>query len=91
MGISGLNPKVLLLFFALLPPFIHPNLQFSATAQILSLGIIHLISCAIVYVLVGIAAKKLLSTRPQAVKIVSRISGSLMILIATILMIGQLS
>ncbi|WP_087545710.1 LysE family translocator [Acinetobacter sp. WCHA29] len=91
VGISGLNPKVLLLFFALLPPFIHPNLQFSATAQILSLGIIHLISCAIVYVLVGIAAKKLLSTRPQAVKIVSRISGSLMILIATILMIGQLS
>jgi len=41
--------------------------------------------------LVGITAKKLLSTRPQAVKIVSRISGSLMILIATILMIGQLS
>jgi threonine/homoserine/homoserine lactone efflux protein len=52
---------------------------------------IHLLSCAVVYILVGIAAKKLLSTRPQAVKIVSRISGSLMILIATILMIGQLS
>lgn len=89
MGISGLNPKVLLLFFALLPPFIHPNLQFSATAQILSLGIIHLISCAIVYVLVGLAAKKLLSTRPYAVRVVSRISGTLMVLIATILIIGQ--
>jgi threonine/homoserine/homoserine lactone efflux protein len=25
VGISGLNPKVLLLFFALLPPFIHPK------------------------------------------------------------------
>ena len=68
--------KSFIALFALLPPFIHPNLQFSATAQILSLGIIHLISCAIVCVLVGIAAKKLLCTRPQAVKIVSRISGA---------------
>lgn len=91
VGISGLNPKVLLLFFALLPPFIHPKVALSPTAQIIVLGMIHLLSCAVVYILVGIAAKKLLSTRPQAVKIVSRISGSLMILIATILMIGQLS
>ncbi|MFM2333768.1 MAG: hypothetical protein RIQ74_2615, partial [Pseudomonadota bacterium] len=88
--ISGLNPKVLLLFFALLPPFIHPKVALSPTAQIIVLGMIHLLSCAVVYILVGIAAKKLLSTRPQAVKIVSRISGSLMILIATILMIGQI-
>ncbi|MCH7334021.1 LysE family translocator [Acinetobacter modestus] len=91
VGISGLNPKVLLLFFALLPPFIHPKVALSPTAQIIVLGMIHLLSCAVVYILVGIAAKKLLSTRPQAVKIVSRISGSLMILIATILLIGQLS
>ncbi|MBH2001403.1 MAG: LysE family translocator [Moraxellaceae bacterium] len=90
VGISGLNPKVLLLFFALLPPFIHPQMELSPTTQIILLGMIHLLSCAVVYVLVGVAAKKLLSTRPQAVKIVSRISGSLMILIATILMIGQI-
>ena len=90
VGISGLNPKVLLLFFALLPPFIHPQMVLSPTTQIILLGMIHLLSCAVVYVLVGVAANKLLRTRPYAVKVVSRISGSLMILIATILMIGQI-
>ena len=90
VGISGLNPKVLLLFFALLPPFIHPQMALSPTTQIILLGMIHLLSCAVVYVLVGVAANKLLRTRPYAVKVVSRISGSLMILIATILMIGQI-
>jgi threonine/homoserine/homoserine lactone efflux protein len=90
VGISGLNPKVLLLFFALLPPFIHPQMALSPTTQIILLGMIHLLSCAVVYVLVGVAANKLLRTRPHAVKVVSRISGSLMILIATILMIGQI-
>lgn len=90
VGISGLNPKVLLLFFALLPPFIHPQMVLSPTTQIILLGMIHLLSCAVVYVLVGVAANKLLRTRPHAVKVVSRISGSLMILIATILIIGQI-
>lgn len=89
VGISGLNPKVLLLFFALLPPFIHPKMALSPTVQIMMLGMIHLLSCAVVYMLVGVAAKKLLRTRPTAVKIVSRISGGLMVLIALILVVGQ--
>ncbi|MEB6675739.1 LysE family translocator [Acinetobacter haemolyticus] len=89
VGISGLNPKVLLLFFALLPPFIHPKMALSPTVQIMMLGMIHLLSCAVVYMLVGVAAKKLLRTRPTAVKIVSRVSGGLMVLIALILVVGQ--
>lgn len=89
VGISGLNPKVLLLFFALLPPFIHPKMALSPTVQIMMLGMIHLLSCAVVYMLVGVAAKKLLRTRPAAVKIVSRVSGGLMVLIALILVVGQ--
>lgn len=90
VGISGLNPKVLLLFFALLPPFIHPDMAFSPTTQIILLGMIHLLSCAVVYVLVGIAAKKLLATRPSAVKVVSRISATLMMGIGFILLMGQM-
>jgi len=89
VGISGLNPKVLLLFFALLPLFIHPKMALSPTVQIMMLGMIHLLSCAVVYMLVGVAAKKLLRTRPAAVKIVSRVSGGLMVLIALILVVGQ--
>lgn len=90
VGISGLNPKVLLLFFALLPPFIHPDMAFSPTTQIILLGMIHLLSCAVVYVLVGIAAKKLLATRPSAVKVISRISATLMMGIGFILLMGQM-
>ena len=90
VGISGLNPKVLLLFFALLPPFIHPDMAFSPMTQIILLGMIHLLSCAVVYVLVGIAAKKLLVTRPSAVKVVSRISATLMMGIGFILLMGQM-
>ncbi|MGE8564424.1 MAG: LysE family transporter, partial [Acinetobacter bohemicus] len=87
--LSGLNPKVLLLFLALLPPFIDPQAAFSPTSQIILLAAIHLISCAAVYFLVGFSAQKVLATRPQAAMVVSRVSGALMMLIAMILWLEQ--
>ncbi|WP_353382132.1 LysE family translocator [Acinetobacter schindleri] len=89
--ISGLNPKLFLLFLALLPPFIDANSSLSATTQIILLGTIHIISCAIVYFFVGFSAQKVLKARPRAAQIVSRISGALMILIAIILILEQFS
>ncbi len=62
--LSGLNPKVLLLFLALLPPFIDPQAALSPTSQIVLLAGIHLMSCAAVYFLVGFSAQKVLGTRP---------------------------
>lgn len=88
-GVSGLNPKVFLLFLALLPQFIHSSSSWSMTIQIISLGLIHILSCAIVYILVGFSAQVLLKTRPRAAQIVSQISGGLMVLIALILIIDQ--
>ena len=38
-GVSGLNPKVFLLFLALLPQFIHTSASWSVTTQIISLGL----------------------------------------------------
>uniref|UniRef100_UPI003567270C LysE family translocator n=1 Tax=Pseudoalteromonas sp. TaxID=53249 RepID=UPI003567270C len=38
--ISGLNPKVMLLFLALLPQFVLPTLSFSITEQLLVLSVI---------------------------------------------------
>ena len=84
--LSGLNPKVLLLFLALLPPFIDPQ---AALSPVLLAGI-HLMSCAAVYFLVGFSAQKVLGTRPQAARVVSRVSGALMMLIAMILLLEQL-
>ena len=83
--LSGLNPKVLLLFLALLPPFIDPQ---AALSPVLLAGI-HLMSCAAVYFLVGFSAQKVLGTRPQAARVVSRVSGVLMMLIAMILLLEQ--
>ena len=88
-GVSGLNPKVFLLFLALLPQFIYSSSSWSMTIQIISLGLIHILSCAIVYILVGFSAQVLLKTRPRAAQIISQISGGLMVLIALILIIDQ--
>ena len=88
--ISGLNPKVLLLFLALLPQFVRPDGHWPVTLQLTMLGGLHLISCSSVYFGVGYTAKELLSTRPQAARIVSKVSGGTMIVIALILLAEQL-
>ena len=46
-GISGLNPKVFLLFLALLPQFTDPDAAWPIAAQIVVLGLVHVASCAV--------------------------------------------
>ena len=88
--VSGLNPKVLLLFLALLPQFTDPGSSWALPIQLVLLGLIHIFSSAIIYSLVGYCSQAVLQTRPSAALIVSRISGFLMIIIALLLIIGQL-
>lgn len=88
--VSGLNPKVFLLFLALLPQFTDPQASWSLPEQMIAMGIVHLISCGIVYLLVGYSARIVLKSRPLLAKRVSRVSGILMIGIALILISEQL-
>ncbi|ACC56744.1 TPA: LysE family translocator [Acinetobacter baumannii] len=88
--VSGLNPKVFLLFLALLPQFIDTTASWSVTTQILAFGVVHIISCAIIYLMVGYGSEAILKTRPQAAQLVGRFSGGLMVVIATCLLIGQI-
>ncbi|MBA1202567.1 LysE family translocator [Pseudomonas capeferrum] len=88
--VSGMNPKVFLLFLALLPPFTDPLRAWSLPFQILTLGMIHAISCGVVYLVVGFSAKAALGTRPGAAILVSRISGTAMIIIALVLAVERL-
>ncbi|WP_263258995.1 LysE family translocator [Pseudomonas oryzihabitans] len=88
--ISGLNPKVLLLFLALLPQFTDPHGTWSTSRQMLALGSLHVLSCGVIYLLVGFGAQAVLRTRPAAARVVSRLSGIAMILIAAILLTDQL-
>jgi threonine/homoserine/homoserine lactone efflux protein len=83
--VSGLNPKVLLLFLALLPQFTDPLAAWPVPAQILSLGLLHAFSCGVVYLAVGFGARAILRSRPAASIWVSRISGAAMIVIAVLL------
>ena len=88
--VSGLNPKVFLLFLALLPQFTDPAGSWSLPVQIISLGLIHLFSCGVVYFLVGFSSQTILRTRPRAAQIVSQISGIAMIVIALLLFAEQI-
>lgn len=88
--VSGLNPKVFLLFLALLPQFTDPQSSWPLPLQILLLGLVHLCSSLVIYLLVGYGAKAVLRTRPAAARVVGRLSGGVMIVIALGLIVGQL-
>lgn len=86
-GVSGLNPKVFLLFLALLPQFTSPDARWPVPAQIVALGLVHVASCAAVYLAVGRGARRVLRTRPTGARAVSRFSGCAMIAIGALLIV----
>ncbi|MEV6557739.1 LysE family translocator [Nocardia sp. NPDC051756] len=90
IGISGLNPKAILLFLALLPQFTDRTGSWPLAAQIGTLGLIHTLSCAAIYLCVGVLARTVLRARPTAARIVTRVSGIAMIIIGTLLLVERL-
>ncbi|MEV8022096.1 LysE family transporter [Streptomyces sp. NPDC086554] len=90
-GISGLNPKALLLFLAILPQFTTPAADWPLAAQLGALGMVHTLSCAVVYLGVGVLARTVLRARPAAARAVTRASGAAMILIGVLLMAERLA
>lgn len=88
--VSGLNPKVFLLFLALLPQFTDPTASWPVPMQIIALGLLHAFSCGVVYLLVGFGSRVVLQARPVAAQVVSRLSGAIMIIIAALLLIEQI-
>lgn len=89
-GVSGLNPKVFLLFLALLPQFTHSDASWPLSWQIFMLGLVHTASCAVVYAVVGVGAKTVLRARPRAARVVTGFSGAAMIGIGALLLVEQL-
>ncbi|MCW2240407.1 LysE family translocator [Azospirillum canadense] len=84
-GISGMNPKALLLFLALLPQFTSPTAPWSIAGQITAMGFVQIVNCALVYSLVGVGSKVVLRTRPTAARLVGQLSGMAMIGIAILI------
>jgi threonine/homoserine/homoserine lactone efflux protein len=89
-GISGLNPKALLLFVALLPQFIARGAAWPFAAQIVVLGLVHTANCGVVYTGVGITARRVLRARPAIAAAVTRFSGAAMIVIGILLLAERL-
>jgi threonine/homoserine/homoserine lactone efflux protein len=89
-AISGLNPKALLLFLALLPQFTSPHVAWPISAQIGAMGLLHMINCGAVYSVVGVGSKVVLRTRPKVARRVSQFSGAAMVGIAVLLFVEQL-
>lgn len=90
LGVSSLNPKLFLLFLALLPQFTVRDAPWPIAVQMIALGLVHIASCAAVYLLVGYGARRVLRTRPIAARIVTCVSGGAMILIGAVLLIEQI-
>jgi threonine/homoserine/homoserine lactone efflux protein len=84
--VSTLNPKGLLLFFAVLPQFVVARASWPATTQLAVLGSIHVAFCALVYLAVALGAARVLGSRPRAAVLVGRLSGITMILVAVALL-----
>ena len=89
-GTSVLNPKVFLLFLALLPQFTEPDAGWPLGLQIVALGMVHVVSCAVVYTGVGAGARLVLRARPSAARVVTRISGAAMVGIGVLLLVERL-
>jgi len=88
-AVSGMNPKALLLFIALLPQFTRQGQAWPISAQIGALGAVQMINCAVVYSSVAVGAKFILGSRPKASRMVSQFSGAAMILVALLLLLEQ--
>ncbi|MEV4630295.1 LysE family transporter [Micromonospora sp. NPDC049523] len=90
VGVSGLNPKGLLIFLALLPQFTDPRGRLPVAGQIGVLGLAFMVTCAVFYLVLGFLARTVLHTRPMAARVVGRFSGAAMVVVGATLFIERL-
>jgi threonine/homoserine/homoserine lactone efflux protein len=86
---STLNPKVFLLFMALLPQFTDSSGSWPVAAQIMILGTVHVMTCAAAYYVAGAGAGVVLSTRPSVVRSVTRLAGAAMVANGVLLLLER--
>lgn len=91
LGTSGTNPKALLLYLALIPQFIDLNADLPAPVQTGILGLAHLLVSAVVYTGVAFGARRLLTSRPSAARIVTLASGVIMLALGVLLLGEQIT
>ncbi|MFI6515843.1 LysE family translocator [Spirillospora sp. NPDC050679] len=91
VGVSGLNPKGLLIFVALLPQFTDPRDTWPVAGQIGVLGLAFTVSCALFYLCLGTLTRVTLHGRPAAARTVGRVAGAAMAGIGAWLLVERLA
>jgi threonine/homoserine/homoserine lactone efflux protein len=91
IGVSGLNPKGLLLFLALLPQFTRPRETLPIAGQVAVLGLVFIVTAAAFYLVLGTFAQTALRSRPAGARAVSRIAGAAMVVIGLLLVVDRLT
>lgn len=90
LGVSGLNPKGLLLFLALLPQFADRHGSWPLPGQLALLGAVFTVSCGAFYLGLGAFVQAILTSRPWAARALTRVSGAAMIVIGAVLLAERL-
>jgi len=90
IGVSGLNPKGLLVFLAMLPQFATSSGAWPLAAQLGILGVVFTLTCGVFYLSMGSAARRILDGRPALSRVIARGSGAAMIGIGLLLLAEHL-
>ena len=90
MGTSGINPKGLLFYVALVPQFVSPEASLPVPVQSGLLGLTFVLLAGVVYSAVALLARRLLHSRPGAARRVTLASGIIMVALGTVLLSEQL-
>jgi threonine/homoserine/homoserine lactone efflux protein len=90
MGTSGINPKGLLFYVALVPQFVSPEAALPVPVQSGLLGLTFVLLAGMVYTCVALLARKLLQSRPGAARTVTLASGIIMVALGAVLLSEQL-
>lgn len=90
MGTSGINPKGLLFFVALVPQFVSRDAALPVPLQSGLLGLTFVVLVAVIYTCVALMSRKLLHSRPGAARRVTLASGIIMVGLGLVLLAEQL-
>jgi threonine/homoserine/homoserine lactone efflux protein len=90
MGTSGINPKGLLFYVALVPQFVSAEAPLPVPVQSGLLGLTFVLLAAVVYTCVALLSRKLLQSRPGAARKVTLTSGIIMVCLGAVLLSEQL-
>ena len=90
MGTSGINPKGLLFFVALIPQFVSAEAPLPVPVQSGLLGLTFVALTALVYTCVALLSRTLLQSRPGAARLVTLTSGVVMVVLGAALLAEQL-